>query len=82
MPGETLINAIKLANSFEIFHNGINYKVSPHVMIKLSIDLNHNPDIIKDIQHITFENLTCLNIGGNRIESIEGLSRIRMPKLK
>ena len=48
----------------------------------VDIDANHYSPILRDIQHITFENMTYLDVWGNRLESIEGLYRMRMPQLR
>jgi hypothetical protein len=37
---------------------------------------------VQDIAHIHFAALTWLSLGGNKIESIEGLARVQMPSIK
>ena len=38
--------------------------------------------MIKEINHILFPQMTYLSLSGNKIESIEGISRIYMPQLE
>ena len=38
--------------------------------------------MVKEIAHIHFTALTQLVLGGNRIESVEGLARVRMTHIK
>ena len=45
------------------------------------LDLNEEPYILRDIAHIHFPKLKSLSLSDNRIHSIEGLCRIRMPFL-
>jgi hypothetical protein len=45
-------------------------------------DNNHRATIMKEIAHIHFTALTVLYVGGNRIESIEGLARVQMVHIK
>ena len=45
-------------------------------------DRNNKPNIIKQLQHVAFPHLAELNIHGNEISSVEGLSRIFMPQLE
>ena len=36
---------------------------------------------MREIAHIHFTALSYLNLGGNRVDSIEGLCRVQMPHL-
>ena len=47
-----------------------------------NIGTGANPEIIKDISTIKFNELLALNLSQNNIESIEGLCRLEMPTLK
>ena len=38
--------------------------------------------MVKEIAHIHFTALTLLQLGGNRIESVEGLTRVHMAHIK
>ena len=46
------------------------------------VDDNQRPTVVKDIAHIYFTALLILNLGGNWIESIEGLARVQMPYIQ
>ena len=43
---------------------------------------NHRATIVKEIAHIHFTALTTLRLGGNRIESVEGLARVHMAQIE
>jgi hypothetical protein len=43
---------------------------------------NQKATIVKEITHIHFTALVGLYLGGNRIESVEGLSRVKMPHIE
>ena len=43
---------------------------------------NKKPKILKDIEHVNFENLIRLNLTYNLIESIENLNSIKLRKLR
>ena len=43
---------------------------------------NHRATIVKEITHIHFTALTTLWLGGNRIESVEGLARVHMAHIQ
>ena len=47
-----------------------------------NVDDNHRATIIKEIAHIHFTALTHLFLRGNRIESVEGLTRVQIPRIK
>ena len=47
-----------------------------------NVDNNDRATIVKEIAHIHFTVLTSLYLGGNRIESIEGLARVHMAHIK
>ena len=47
-----------------------------------NIEYNERSTVLKDIVHINFTNLTYLQLGGNQIESIEGLPRVQMPHIQ
>ena len=38
--------------------------------------------ILKQIKHINFTKLTLIGLDGNKLTSIEGLTRVRMPHLQ
>ena len=37
--------------------------------------------LLKQIEHISFPNLTYIDLGGNGLNSIEALTRVHLPKL-
>jgi Leucine-rich repeat (LRR) protein len=43
---------------------------------------NNRATIVKEITHIHFTALTRLHLGGNRIESVEGLARVQMTHIQ
>ena len=43
---------------------------------------NDRVTIVKEIAHINFTLLTRLDLGDNRIESVEGLTRVHMAHIK
>ena len=43
---------------------------------------NKHPTILIEIKEVMFNRLIGINLEGNKIESVEGLNRIRMPKIK
>ena len=43
---------------------------------------NRHPTILKEIRHIQFASLKLLNLGNNRIASIEGIESLMMPQLE
>ena len=43
---------------------------------------NHRATLVKEIAHIHFTALTHLLLGGNRIESVEGLARVQMAHIQ
>ena len=47
-----------------------------------NVDGNDRATLVKEITHIHFTALTYLGLGGNRIESIEGLTRVQMPHIE
>jgi hypothetical protein len=47
-----------------------------------NVDNNERATLVKEIAHIHFTALTILNVGGNRIESVEGLARVQMPHIE
>jgi hypothetical protein len=47
-----------------------------------NVDDNNRAAMMKEISHIHFTALTILQLGGNRIESVEGLARVHMPHIK
>jgi hypothetical protein len=47
-----------------------------------NIDNNHRATILKEIAHIHFTVLTHLQLNGNKIDSVEGLVRVKMPHIK
>ena len=46
------------------------------------VDDNHRATVVKEIAHISFPALTWLHLGGNNIESIEGLPRMQLPQME
>ena len=42
---------------------------------------NNRAKVAQEIAHISFTTLTRLDLASNRIESIEGLSRVEMPRI-
>ena len=46
-----------------------------------NVDNNQRPTLVREIAHIYFTALTWLNLGRNKIESIEGLSRVQVPHI-
>ena len=44
-------------------------------------EFNLRATIVEEIAHIHFNTLTCLSLGGNKIDSIEGLYRVEMPHI-
>ena len=51
------------------------------VYIWSNVDQNHSP-VLKAIRHIYFTALTMLDLEGNLLESIEGLSRMHLPLIQ
>jgi hypothetical protein len=47
-----------------------------------NVDENHRATLVKEIAHIHFTALTRLYLGGNWIESVEGLARVQMPQIE
>ena len=47
-----------------------------------NVDYNHRATIVKEITHIHFTTLTVLELGCNRIQSVEGLARVNMAHIK
>ena len=47
-----------------------------------NVDNNYRATLVKEIAHIHFTALTGLWLGGNRIESVEGLARVDMPHIQ
>ena len=47
-----------------------------------NVDYTRRATIVKEIAHIHFTALTILQLGGNRIESAEGLARVKMAHIK
>ena len=47
-----------------------------------NVDLNFRATIVKEIAHLHFTALTTLWLFGNRIESVEGLARVHMARIK
>ena len=45
------------------------------------LGLNESPTILQSIREVRFPELTLINVQGNNIESVEGISRIHFPKL-
>ena len=45
-------------------------------------DKNNHAKILKEISDINFSKLKMLTLRSNRIESVEGMSRIRLPNLR
>ena len=43
---------------------------------------NHRATVVKEIAHIHFTALIYLTLSGDRIESIEGLPRVKMTSIK
>ena len=43
---------------------------------------NRRATLVKEIAHIHFTALTCLLLGGNSIDSIEGLARVQMTHIQ
>ena len=54
------------------------------MVMYILIYLAHNGEknIIKHIEHINFTKLTLIELYGNKLTSIEGLVRVRMPLLQ
>ena len=46
------------------------------------VDDNQKVEILKELAHVRFNNLTVLWVWGNEIESIEGLSQVYMPQIR
>jgi hypothetical protein len=46
------------------------------------VDHNNRATIVKEIAHIRFTALTRLQLGGNSIESVEGLAMVQMPHIE
>ena len=44
-------------------------------------EYNHRTNILADISHLHFTNLSALWVAGNMIESVEGLSSLYMPQI-
>ena len=49
--------------------------------MKDDVDGNRRATLVKEIAHINFTTLACLNLAGNNIESIEGLPRVQMAQV-
>ena len=47
-----------------------------------NVEKNNRATLVKEIAHIHFTALTYLQLGGNRIESVEGLARVHMPHIQ
>ena len=47
-----------------------------------NVDDNQKATVLKEIAHIHFTALTILYLGGNRIESVEGLVRVQMAHIQ
>jgi DNA polymerase/3'-5' exonuclease PolX len=47
-----------------------------------NVDNNDRPTMVKEISHVHFTALTQLQLGGNKIESAEGLIRVHMAHIK
>ena len=45
------------------------------------LDKNRNPIILKELTHINFPELKQIDVSFNDISSIEGISRMHIPKL-
>jgi Leucine-rich repeat (LRR) protein len=50
--------------------------------VKIDVEDNRRPELLKDIAHITFTNLTSLQLSENNIESVEELAFLFMPKIR
>ena len=49
--------------------------------MRIEIDENQEPSIIRQIQDISFPNLTYIGLGRNGLKSIEALARTNLPAL-
>jgi hypothetical protein len=47
-----------------------------------NVENNYRATIVREIAHIHFTALTKLQLGGNKIESIEGLTRVHMAQIQ
>ena len=47
-----------------------------------NVGYNDRATVVKEIAHVHFTALTQLVLGGNRIESVEGLARVHMTHIK
>jgi hypothetical protein len=45
------------------------------------VEYNFRSTLVQEIAHIDFTALTVLELGGNEIESVEGLARVHMPHI-
>ena len=50
--------------------------------MNFDVGKNHHASIVADILHIKFTDLLILNLGMNKIETVENLPRLMMPKLE
>jgi hypothetical protein len=46
------------------------------------VDFNSRTTVLNEVTHINFPALTVLNVGGNKMESIEGLAHVYMPHIQ
>ena len=63
-------------------HHSMPCEATLFMWVMDNADNNYRATIVKEIAHIHFTVLTELQLGGNRIESVEGLVRVHLAHLK